>query len=170
MSAGFAGQHVVGFEDLDIDVFLEVQSKRYSWIVYLIDYIVYGPHLWCKTIAPPNSGLVMLSLSDTPWPGTHTSSLDGNNCEPAQDSLVQACVSPKVHPNWKVGVKVSTASSPYLLVQCFLVCLLCPSSFGLCWSPWQVAVQEISRDVIFSEKKAPAEMPTHRTGVDNVKK
>ena len=26
-----------------------------------------------------------------------------------------------------------------------------------------------SRDVIFSEKKAPAGMPTHRTGVDNTK-
>ena len=30
-------------------------------------------------------------------------------------------------------------------------------------------MSEISRDVIFSEKKAPAGMPTHRTGVDNVK-
>ena len=27
-----------------------------------------------------------------------------------------------------------------------------------------------SRDVIFSENKAPAGMPTHRTGVDNIKK
>ena len=26
-----------------------------------------------------------------------------------------------------------------------------------------------SRDVIFSEKKKPAGMPTHRTGVDNIK-
>ena len=26
-----------------------------------------------------------------------------------------------------------------------------------------------SRDVIFSEQKAPAGMPTHRTGVDNIK-
>ena len=30
MSAGFAGRHVVNFEDLSIDVFLEVQNKRYS--------------------------------------------------------------------------------------------------------------------------------------------
>ena len=30
MSGGFAGQHVVGFGDLGIDVFLEVQNKRYS--------------------------------------------------------------------------------------------------------------------------------------------
>ena len=30
MSAGFAGRHVVGFGDLSIDVFLEVQNKRYS--------------------------------------------------------------------------------------------------------------------------------------------
>ena len=28
---------------------------------------------------------------------------------------------------------------------------------------------KISRDVIFSEKKKPAGMPTHRTGVDNIK-
>ena len=30
MSAGLAGRHVVDFEDLSIDVFLEVQNKRYS--------------------------------------------------------------------------------------------------------------------------------------------
>ena len=30
-------------------------------------------------------------------------------------------------------------------------------------------MSEISRDVIFSEKKNPAGMPTHRTGVDNIK-
>ena len=30
MSAGFAGRHVVGFWDLSIDVFLEVQNQRYS--------------------------------------------------------------------------------------------------------------------------------------------
>ena len=46
MSAGFAGRHVVGFGDLSIDVFLEVQNQSYSWILYLIDYIVYGLHLW----------------------------------------------------------------------------------------------------------------------------
>ena len=30
-------------------------------------------------------------------------------------------------------------------------------------------MSKISRDVIFSEKKNPAGMPTHRTGVDNTK-
>ena len=30
MSAGFAGQHVVDFGDLNIDIFLEVQDKKYS--------------------------------------------------------------------------------------------------------------------------------------------
>ena len=30
MSAGFAGRHVVGFGDLNIDIFLEVQDKKYS--------------------------------------------------------------------------------------------------------------------------------------------
>ena len=30
-------------------------------------------------------------------------------------------------------------------------------------------MSKISRDVIFSENKAPAGMPTHRTGVDNIK-
>ena len=45
MSAGFAGRHVVGFGDLSIDVFLAVRNKRYSWILYLTDYIVYGLHL-----------------------------------------------------------------------------------------------------------------------------
>ena len=46
MSACFAGRHVVDFEDLSIDVFLEVQNKRDSEILYLIDYIVYGLQLW----------------------------------------------------------------------------------------------------------------------------
>ena len=46
MSAGFAGRHVVGFGDLSIDISLEVQNKRYSQILYLIDYIAYGLHLW----------------------------------------------------------------------------------------------------------------------------
>ena len=46
MSAGFAGRHVVVFLDLFIDCFLDVQNKRYSWILYLIDYVVYGLHLW----------------------------------------------------------------------------------------------------------------------------
>ena len=30
MLAGFAGQHVVDFGDLNIDIFLEVQDKKYS--------------------------------------------------------------------------------------------------------------------------------------------
>ena len=38
MFAGEAGQHVVGFLDFFIDMFLEVQDKRYSQILYLIDY------------------------------------------------------------------------------------------------------------------------------------
>ena len=33
-----AGRHVVGFGDSSIDVFLEVQSKQYSQILYLIYY------------------------------------------------------------------------------------------------------------------------------------
>ena len=43
MSAG-------GFGDLSIDVSLEVQKKRYSYILYLIDYIAYGLHLWYKIL------------------------------------------------------------------------------------------------------------------------
>ena len=50
MSAGEASRHVVGFLDFCIDVFLEVQNKRYSLILYLIDYIVYGLHLWYKIL------------------------------------------------------------------------------------------------------------------------
>ena len=46
MLAGFAGQHVVSFEDLNIDIFLEVQNKRYSQILYLIDYVVHGFYFW----------------------------------------------------------------------------------------------------------------------------
>ena len=35
-----------GFVDLSIDVFLEVQNHRYGRLLYLIDYIAYGLHLW----------------------------------------------------------------------------------------------------------------------------
>ena len=48
MSAGSAGRHVVGFEDFTIDIFLEVQNKRYIQILYLIDYVVLGLHFWKK--------------------------------------------------------------------------------------------------------------------------
>ena len=48
MSADFAGRHVVGFGDLNIDIFLEVQDKRYSQILYLIDYVVPGLHFWLE--------------------------------------------------------------------------------------------------------------------------
>ena len=41
MPPGFAGRHVVGFVDLIIDVFLEVQNMKYSQI----DHIAYGIHL-----------------------------------------------------------------------------------------------------------------------------
>ena len=40
MLAGSAGQHVVGFWDLNIDIFLEVQDKKYSYILYLIGYVL----------------------------------------------------------------------------------------------------------------------------------
>ena len=46
MSAGFAGRHLVGFGDLSVDVFLQVQNKACAWILCLIDYIVHGLHLW----------------------------------------------------------------------------------------------------------------------------
>ena len=35
MLAGFAGQHVASFEDLNIDIILEVQNKKYSQLLYL---------------------------------------------------------------------------------------------------------------------------------------
>ena len=46
MLAGEAGQYVVSFEDLNIDIFLEVQNKRYSQILYLMDYVVPGLRFW----------------------------------------------------------------------------------------------------------------------------
>ena len=44
MLAGETGQHVVGFLDIFIDIFLEIQNKRYSKILYLVDYVVPGLH------------------------------------------------------------------------------------------------------------------------------
>ena len=48
MCGGEARREVVGFLDLFIDVLLEVllgvQNKRYSQILYLIDYVVPGLH------------------------------------------------------------------------------------------------------------------------------
>ena len=46
MSAGLASRRVVGFEDLSIDVFLEVQNQKCTQILYLIDYAVPGLHFW----------------------------------------------------------------------------------------------------------------------------
>jgi hypothetical protein len=37
-----------GFGDSSIDVFLESPDKRYSQILYLIDYIAHGLHLGSK--------------------------------------------------------------------------------------------------------------------------
>ena len=48
MLAGSAGQHVVGFWDLNIDIFLEVQDQKYSYILYLLDDIAPGPQFWYK--------------------------------------------------------------------------------------------------------------------------
>ena len=50
MSAGFAGRHVVGFGNLSIDIVLEVQNKRYSRVLHLIDCIVYGLRLRYKIL------------------------------------------------------------------------------------------------------------------------
>jgi hypothetical protein len=38
----------VGLGDLSIDIFLELQDKKDSSILYLVDYIAYGLHLWCN--------------------------------------------------------------------------------------------------------------------------
>ena len=38
--------HVIGFLYLFMNVFLEVQNKIYSQILYLIDYVVPGLHFW----------------------------------------------------------------------------------------------------------------------------
>ena len=46
--AGFAGQRVVGFGDLSIDIFLEVHNQTYSSILYLIEYNVHGIHSYTK--------------------------------------------------------------------------------------------------------------------------
>ena len=37
---------VVGFLDLFINIVLEVQNKKYSQILYLIDNVVPGLHFW----------------------------------------------------------------------------------------------------------------------------
>ena len=42
MLAGFAGRHVVNLGNLNINIFLEAQDKKYTQILYLIGYIAYG--------------------------------------------------------------------------------------------------------------------------------
>ena len=46
MWAGVAGQHVVGFGDVSIDLFLEVPNEGYCQILYLTYYIAYELHRW----------------------------------------------------------------------------------------------------------------------------
>ena len=48
MSAGETGRHVVGFLYFFIDIFLEVQDKKYNQILYLIGYVAYGLHFCYK--------------------------------------------------------------------------------------------------------------------------
>ena len=55
MLAGSASQHVVVFWDLNIDIVLEVQNRKYNQILYLIDYIVYGPQFPHTCWKFPNS-------------------------------------------------------------------------------------------------------------------
>ena len=67
MLAGSDGQHVVGFGDLNIDIFLEVQNKRYSQILYLIDYVAPGLHFW------KNNSISMEISQNQKNPGSLTS-------------------------------------------------------------------------------------------------
>ena len=46
---------IVGFLDLFIDIFQEVQNEKYSHILYLIDYIAYGPQFQHKFWNSPTS-------------------------------------------------------------------------------------------------------------------
>ena len=46
--AGFAGQRVVGFGDLSIDIFLEVHNQIYSQILYLIESNAHGVYFCIK--------------------------------------------------------------------------------------------------------------------------
>ena len=48
MSASFATRHVVGFEDLSMDVFLEVQNKRYNCYLNIVSNRLYC--LWASFI------------------------------------------------------------------------------------------------------------------------
>ena len=41
-----SGRYGVRSEDLSIDVFLEAQNRRYDHVLYLIDDIALGRHLW----------------------------------------------------------------------------------------------------------------------------
>ena len=47
---------VVGFVDLSIDIFLEVQNEKYSEILYLIEYNAHGVH-FCSKITNLNENL-----------------------------------------------------------------------------------------------------------------
>ena len=41
-----AGRQVVGLGDLSIMISLEIQNHEYGEILYLIDYIFHGFHVW----------------------------------------------------------------------------------------------------------------------------
>ena len=72
MLAGEAGQQVVSFEDLTIDIFLEVQNNKYGQVLYLIDYGVPGLHFWQKNSISremgPNLNKNPGSLTSTQYP------------------------------------------------------------------------------------------------------
>ena len=61
-----AGQRIVYFWYLDIDMFLEVQNIKYSQILYLIDYIAHGPKFPHKFRNSPKSAKNLLGFIVTP--------------------------------------------------------------------------------------------------------
>ena len=57
---------IVVFLDFSIDIFLEVQKEKYSWILYLIDYIAYGPQFPRKFWNSPKSAKTLKCVIVTP--------------------------------------------------------------------------------------------------------
>ena len=48
MPAGEASRHVVGFLTFVIDICLELRNTRHNQVLYLIDYICSGIHVWSE--------------------------------------------------------------------------------------------------------------------------
>jgi hypothetical protein len=124
MSAG----HVVGLGNFSIGALMQVQNKRYSYILYLIDNIAHGFHLWypisifknmCRKLMANHPGIAT-GLTIVFWtPRSHLRQRPITPSEQDQHkgllspwTLWMQFIGPSVRPSVRLPVRPSVHSDP----------------------------------------------------------